>query len=229
MGKRNNGTKEKQPNNVDRLKTIELAQRRARVVEMYFQGKYQHEIATDLGVTVRTIARDLKAMEEEWLESAVTDFARLRMAEKHRIDNLERTYWKAWKRSLRDKEETTSARTTGKEGDTTRAEVKRRGSDGNPAYLEGVRWCVDRRCKLFGLDKMASGDGAGAGVMILNGVDLEVALGLKPHPVPLLSAMGDEEGGVEGGVEGVEEGGGEEEVPDGDDVHDATAGATRKG
>jgi hypothetical protein len=41
-------------------------------------------------------------------------------------DELERTYWEAWQLSLH--------------------------RDGNPAYLEGVFRCIDRRCKLLGLD-----------------------------------------------------------------------------
>ncbi len=41
---------------------------------------------------------------------------------------------------------------TGKDGDRIKFAKRSEQRNGNPAYLSGVQWCIDRRCKLLGLD-----------------------------------------------------------------------------
>lgn len=166
-------------------KALALQQRRYRVCELYMQGRYQHEIARALGVSVKTVSRDLEHVERIWLAAAVTNFDKMRADELARINHLERTYWRAWRRSLESREESSSSKTTAADGETTaKAEIKRRRGEGNPAFLAGVQWCVERRCKLFGLDR--PGGATTSGVIVINGVDMKVALGREPHPDPLM-------------------------------------------
>jgi hypothetical protein len=60
-----------------------------------------------------------------------------------KIDHLEREYWAAW-RDSKEPGEITSAR-------PGRVTVKRVSRDGNPTFLDGVAWCIEQRCKIFGL------------------------------------------------------------------------------
>lgn len=41
---------------------------------------------------------------------------------------------------------------TGKDGDTVKVAKRSEQRNGNLAYLSGVQWCIDRRCKILGLD-----------------------------------------------------------------------------
>ncbi len=97
-------------------------------------------------------------MQKRWQESSLanTDANRAKLDAKKaeelaKIDALERTYWKAWRRSCKDREVQTAEKVT---GDTARskAATRREGQSGNPAFLAGVERCIDRRCKLLGLD-----------------------------------------------------------------------------
>jgi hypothetical protein len=61
---------------------------------------------------------------------------------------LESTYWEAWERS-KENAETSVIR------DTPQGrfhEERSVGQSGNPAFLEGVLKCVNKRCELLGLD-----------------------------------------------------------------------------
>lgn len=172
------------------VKKLEVIHRQHRVCELYLQGKYQHEIAKELGVSIKTVTRDLKAVEAIWLASAVTNFDKMRAEELARINLLERTYYRAWKRSLRSKEDSVSGRTTTGRGDevkeATKAEIRRRQGEGNPAFLAGVERCSKARREMFGLDRATGG--ANVGVMVLNAVDMEVMSGRRPHPNPEYAA-----------------------------------------
>jgi hypothetical protein len=119
---------------------LEIDRRRARVAALYLQGRYQWDIAAELEVDPSTVSRDLKAIRAAWKASAVRDFDEAKGRELDRIDLLERTYWQAWLDSREEHQTTT------------------------PAFLAGVQWCIDRRCKLLGLDaptKVAPTDPSG--------------------------------------------------------------------
>jgi hypothetical protein len=102
--------------------------KRERVAEMYLRGLTQAAIAEKENTTQATISRDLAAIKKAWQQSAIRHFDEDVNKELDRIDLLERTYWEGWQRSCRE------------------------GRDGNPSWLAGVERCVERRCKLLGLD-----------------------------------------------------------------------------
>jgi hypothetical protein len=103
-------------------KAVKAAERRLQVAEYYLKGARQSEIAEWLKVGQATISRDLKAIQAEWLKASLVDFNEAVAKELAKIDNLELAYWGAW-------DETMDLRS-----------------------LQGIQWCIDRRCKLFGLD-----------------------------------------------------------------------------
>lgn len=130
------------------------------IAEMYLSGRTQADIGNILGLTQQTISNDLKALQQRWLESSVRDFDELRAEQLAKIDRLEAEYWAAWDRSKRPKTRKgkKSKTTSGPLGDSDESSVVVEERDGNPAWLAGVDKCIERRCKLLGLDAPTKAD-----------------------------------------------------------------------
>lgn len=134
-----------------------LAYKRLEIAEMYLKGKYQSEIASELGTTQATVSRNLKAIREEWLKSALVNFNEAVAKELAKVDNLERVYWESWERSLEPfKSKTVKAKGNPRTEEELKANaeqtLKTEDRNGDPRYLQGVQWCIEKRCKLLGLD-----------------------------------------------------------------------------
>jgi len=122
----------------------------ARITELYLRGKYQSEIAKILGLSQGMISQDLKVIQRRWRESTTLNLDEAKAKELARLDALEREFWSAWEAS---KTERTKARQEKNvTGTTVKASMEKEQRDGNPAFLQGVLTCIDRRCKLLGLD-----------------------------------------------------------------------------
>src|SRR6266851_5732856 len=85
-----------------------ILERRKRVAAMYLQGMSQWEIGRQIGVTQQCVAKDVQALEKEWLASAVVAIDAAKAKELARIDRLERVAWRAWRRSCQRKEKATT-------------------------------------------------------------------------------------------------------------------------
>lgn len=98
---------------------------------------------------------DLGKIREAWRQSALIAFDARIAEELARIDNLEVEYWRAWERSTHNKEIEVGRiiGTSGGQPERTEAMTRSEGQAGDPRFLQGVAWCIDRRCKLLGLDK----------------------------------------------------------------------------
>src|SRR5262249_14616833 len=112
----------------------------------------QSELARRLGVDRSTVSRDLKVLNARWKESAVRDLDAAKGQELERIDRLEREYFEAWEKSKGGHETTTTEQTTTPQGERNKAAIRREEEHGDPRYLEGVRWCIGKRCELLGLN-----------------------------------------------------------------------------
>jgi hypothetical protein len=115
-----------------------------KISQLYLAGSTQAEIAAQLGVTQPQISYDLKELRKGWLESSLVNLDEAKAQELAKIDRLEREYWSVWERSQKDKK----TETTGEAGTTVRTEEQ----SGDPRFLEGVRWCIHKRCEIFGID-----------------------------------------------------------------------------
>jgi hypothetical protein len=129
---------------------------------MYLRGMTQAAIGKRIGVSQRQISSDLKLLQKRWQQSALVDINAVKGKELAKIDALERTYWQAWRRSMKEAQRTsTSKKGTGDEGEIV-ARVDRASQVGDPRYLTGVQWCIERRCRIVGIDapekKEFSGD-----------------------------------------------------------------------
>lgn len=144
---------------------------------MALHGWSQVDIAQYLEIAQSTVSRDLKAIQQQWKESAIRDFDLDRQQELQRLSMLEKEYWAGWERSQQSKETSlTEKLATGRDeaGQTlgrvklaTRSEQK----VGDAIFLSGIQKVIDTRCKLLGLypDSNSNGDshaptGNGAGL-----------------------------------------------------------------
>jgi predicted transcriptional regulator len=136
---------------------LQIVKDRVRISELYLSGKSQAHIASELGLTQQMVSYDLSELRRSWTDRAVNALEAARAEELAKIDNLEREYWDAWQSSKKEGVETSVENTTGDKA-ITKAGQRKKGRDGNPAFLQGVQWCIDRRCKLQGLDEIRETD-----------------------------------------------------------------------
>lgn len=159
-----------------RRKRSQLIRDRRRIADLYLQGWTQAAIGDELHIDQSTVSRDLVALQEAWQESALIDINEAKARELAKVDRLEREYWVAWERSCEDAE-TVKQRAipvpAGTDGATApkvaSVEKTSKGQAGDPRFLAGVQWCIDRRCKIIGVDAPVKADftSAGEGLTII--------------------------------------------------------------
>lgn len=147
-------------------KTAEQWERRERVSRLYLRGLSQERIASEVGASQATVSRDLTAVQAAWQQSALVDIDEARARELARIDELERTYWAEYEASKEERVITSTERTEGKL-QQSKAAVRKEQRQGDPRYLSGVQWCIERRCAILGIDapKRQEVTGAGGGAI----------------------------------------------------------------
>ena len=153
---------------------IQKERDRHKIAGLYCRGWTQQIIADYLNesddrehtLSRRMISYDIQSIIKAWRDSSLIDINSLKAAELLRINNLEQTYWDAWERSCED-EETKRLEGTlapGEEkGKTTKQVVTRKGQAGDPRFLTGIQWCIERRCKILGIDAPAKQEHGGLG------------------------------------------------------------------
>ena len=127
---------------------------RAEMARRYLRGETLEKIGTELGFDRSTVGKELKAIRAQWLQSSLVDFNDAKARELAKIDHLEETYWDAWKRSIGQVKKTTqqAERLDANTLVPIRATVQTEESIGNPTYLQGVQWCIQKRLDIFGLE-----------------------------------------------------------------------------
>ena len=139
---------------------LEIKRDRVRIAELYIKGVYQSVIAAELGLSQVQISYDLKKIQAEWVKNTTLDLDHFKGKEIAKIDQVERTAWEGYTRSL---EKFKSTITTGRDitedketGKVTAGNkdqvVKVEERNGDPRFLDVVMKCIERRCKLMGLD-----------------------------------------------------------------------------
>ena len=130
---------------------------------MYLRGRLQADIAQELGIGQATVSRDLKALQQEWQQSALVNIDAAKARELARVDELERTCWTEWEASKQEKHSTIREQVDGAQGTRKKAQMKQEERLGDPRYLQGVQWCIERRCKILGIDAPSRAELSGKG------------------------------------------------------------------
>ena len=132
----------------------QITDNRRVITTLYLQGITQVEIGKRLGMSQPMVSYDLAAIQRVWAQHTAFDLDAAKRKELARIDVLERTYWEAWEDSKGQHEVTTTQIDEWEvpaKGHKT-ASIRRELLNGNAAYLAGVMACIEKRCKLLGLD-----------------------------------------------------------------------------
>lgn len=133
---------------VSRAKQLEIEERRARVATLYRRGWSQTCIAKEIGVSQGTISIDLSAIIKHWRESRLDDLDAQRSVELEKLNSIEAAAWLAWDESRgTHQRRTTGINTRGEVDETVTEELA-----GDARFLQVALSCIDRRCKLLGLD-----------------------------------------------------------------------------
>lgn len=138
-----------------RQKNIEIAERRQKVAHLYLRGLTQIAISFEVGVTQAQVSRDLTTIQQWWKDKAIEDTEKRKAVELAKIDELEREYWEAWKRSLEGfKSKTVKGKKskTGTDAEDIVQTLKEEERNGDPRFLDGVMSCIEKRLKIFGLE-----------------------------------------------------------------------------
>jgi hypothetical protein len=141
-------------------KRSKIQQERDRVVisELYLRGWSQAKIGEHLGLNQSQISRELSKIESIWKQESTRDYDLCIEQELLRLSLLEAELWAAWEQSRLPKESTSSQKRESKIAVAKRTESQA----GNPQFLQGVQSCIDRRCKLLGLDAPTKSEHTGA-------------------------------------------------------------------
>lgn len=130
--------------------------------KLYLQGKNHWEIQDAINesheyhLSRNQITYDIKDLHNRWRESALVSFDEAMAMELAKIDVLEQEYWQAWQRSVGTHREVTKS-TEQSGGDKepwkkSKAVIREKELAGDPRFLEGVRWCIQKRMDIFGLE-----------------------------------------------------------------------------
>ena len=151
-----------------------IAERRAKISKMYLSGMAQFEISNETDISQQQISSDLKVLRKEWINSALIDFNEARSKELAKIDNLEIEYWDAWKKSKEDYEKSKRKYQDKQLKELNKEDVI---MTGDPRFLEGVRWCITKRCEIFGFNAVNKYDFTTKGDKLsLTSIDTETLL-----------------------------------------------------
>lgn len=127
MGQKNN------PNNIPLPKRLR-ENIKTNVAGLYLKGYNYKQILAEIEkvfgrrLSVKTIYSYINALVKEWREERIDKIDDLKTIELNRINKLEQTYWESWEAT--------------KEVDGI----------GDARFLGGVQWCIQKRCKLLGIE-----------------------------------------------------------------------------
>jgi|HubBroStandDraft_2_1064218.scaffolds.fasta_scaffold279347_1 hypothetical protein len=156
--------------------TTTIADRRAKVGDLYLQGLNTYELARQFKVTPQTISNDITAIREAWMEKSITEFNNCKSEELAQIALIRREAWIAWNKSKKvaetvteesefvdqveetnkdktdqsDKPETVEAKKALEK--IVKRTTKKEYRDGSAEYMRVLQWCVEQICAIRGLD-----------------------------------------------------------------------------
>lgn len=134
------------------------------ITELYTKGRSYREIAHEVNqrhgrrITYQTVSNEIKKLLKEWEKSRNEIIDHQKFIELAKIDRLERTYWDGYEKSCNPvKKSTTKKKGSVKDSkDINVKDVERVDNEetriGDPRFLDGIKWCIEQRCKIFGIN-----------------------------------------------------------------------------
>lgn len=122
--------------------------RRAVVAQRYLQRETYAQIAAAVGVSSVTVWKDVQRIRAGWKESAEQAIGERIAQEMATLDEIERRAWLAWEASKSDIRVTYAETNDG----SSKAGQRTTTTPGDPRWAGIILDCVERRCKLLGID-----------------------------------------------------------------------------
>jgi len=139
-----------------RKKRFSIMERRFKAARLYSEGKRQFEIAEELGINAVTVSTDLEAVLNEWKFLAARTIDVMKSEKLLEINNLKRWCWDSFKRSIEERKKTMTKIKTGESGEKDVKGIEQSNIKeellGDPRYLAGVQWCIEKEIELLAID-----------------------------------------------------------------------------
>ncbi len=126
---------------------LQIEEDRAKTAKMFLNHYTQEEIAKKLGITNVQVSIDMKIIRKRWVEEQLTHYGEAMAVEIMKLNALESVFARAW-----DKSKLPSI-SYAADGSIIETE-----STGDIRFLQGIERCIEKRCRLLGLDKGMSGE-----------------------------------------------------------------------
>lgn len=120
--------------------------------EMYLTGHRICDISEEIGVHRETIRRDIKELHKRWKETQLNNLDEFKAKELAKIDELEVAAWEGWRRSVGKMTKMTHDKGQGGHGPIDKKKGVVWHEAGDVKFLDTVMKCVEKRCKILGLD-----------------------------------------------------------------------------
>lgn len=122
---------------------------RETIARLRLRNRTLVQIATETGLSLATVKRELRILQAEWQEAAREDIAAVKARELQKLDHLEAEALAEWERSKADAVKRV-VETGGREG--KKSKLERAGQCGDPRYLNVLLGIHERRAKLLGTE-----------------------------------------------------------------------------
>ena len=129
------------------------------ITELYTKGRSYREIAFEVNqrhgrkITYQTVSNEIKKLLKEWEKSRNEIIDHQKFVELAKIDRLEKTYWDGYDKSCQPvKKTSTKKKGSVKQVDNVEMVSNEESRVGDPRFLDGIKWCIEQRCKIFGIN-----------------------------------------------------------------------------
>ncbi len=129
------------------------------ITELYTKGRSYREIAFEVNqrhgrkITYQTVSNEIKKLLKEWEKSRNEIIDHQKFVELAKIDRLEKTYWDGYEKSCQPvKKTSTKKKGSVKQVDNVEMVSNEETRVGDPRFLDGIKWCIEQRCKIFGIN-----------------------------------------------------------------------------
>lgn len=161
---------------------FQIEKDREQIAKWYLQGWTQAKIAEELGLSRTQITYDLRVIQKQWVKNTTFALDEYKGKELAKIDVVESEAWEAWEKSKEQyKRQYESFKGIKKITDENGIDkiqpqyvdksIETENQYGNSKYLELVMKCIERRCKMLGIDAPSKFEHTGK-----DGVQLETKI-----------------------------------------------------